>query len=343
VRDFCTIATLVVAIVITLTGCTDKVGSSTLNMPAKNPWLTESVYPTSHFNDGATDSVLFAGPVKGKKLTAGKDVKVVSNVMVSNPAIKNIGSETVAFASGTLGIRKILLTGNALENVSFMPYPGLEDLAAKADEKAVAAVLADMNAAARTKDDAKLLAAIGGIDKMGVNFVTGINGVYNLFDRDGFHYCVFGGTKVLKTTDDNVARGPVHVVKSVDVAAAIPPEVAKGVTRIIGLNMTYDGYVAAVAPGALVVLDRDLNIKSYVPFTGEAVDNSIPIDEHNGIYVVTSRRMLKIVWNGQKLSTDEKGGAWEYRVGGAKDDRRGPRPNQPSFDRREDGADGSPC
>lgn len=116
---------------------------------------------------------------------------------------------------------------------------------------------------------------------------------------------------MLKTTDDNVARGPVHVVKSVDVAAAIPPEVAKGVTRIIGLNMTYDGYVAAVAPGALVVLDRDLNIKSYVPFTGEAVDNSIPIDEHNGIYVVTSRRMLKIVWNGQKLSTDEKDGAWE--------------------------------
>jgi hypothetical protein len=281
------------------------------SMPAKNPWLTDSVYPTSHFNGGATDSVLFAGPAKGKKLTAGKDVKVVPNVMVSNPTIKKIGGDTVGFASGTLGIRKILLTGNAMEMVSFTPYPGLEDLAAKADEKAVAAALADMDAAARTRDDEKLLAAIGGIGKMGVNFQTGINGVYNLFDKDGNHYCVFGGTKVLKSTDDSVARAPVKIVKAVDVAAAMPPEAAKAVTRIIGLNMTYDGYIAAAAPGALVLLDRDLNVKSYVPFTGEAVDNSIAIDEHNGIYVVTSRRMLKFVWTGTKLSTDEKDGAWE--------------------------------
>jgi hypothetical protein len=62
--------------------------------------------------------------------------------------------------------------------------------------------------------------------------------------------------------------------------------------------MTYDGFIAAAAPGALVVFDRDLNVKSYVAFPGEAVDNSIVIDERNGIYVVTSRRMVKIMWNG---------------------------------------------
>ena len=85
----------------------------------------------------------------------------------------------------------------------------------------------------------------------------------------------------------------------------MPPEAAKSVTRIIGLNMTYDGHIAAAAPGALVVMDRDLNVKSYVAFSGEAVDNSIAVDEHNGIYVVTSRRTVKIVWDGTKLSTDE--------------------------------------
>lgn len=283
----------------------------TPNMPAKNPWLTDSVYPTSHFNGGATDSVLFAGPTKGKKLTRGKDVKVVSNVMVSNPTIKKIGSDTVAFASGTLGIRKILLTGKACEEVAFTPYPGLEKEAEKADEKAVTALLAEVDAASRAKDDAKLLAAIGGIEKLGVNFETGINGVYNMFDKDGFHYCVYGGSKVLKSTDDNKVRGPIRVVKSVDVAKALPAETAKGVTRIIGLNMTYDGYIAAAAPGALVLLDRELNVKSFIAFKDEAVDNSIAIDEKNGIYVVTSRRMLKVVWDGKKLSTDEKDGAWE--------------------------------
>ena len=138
-----------------------------------------------------------------------------------------------------------------------------------------------------------------------------MHGVYNLFDRDGFHYCVFGATKVLKSSDDNQVRGPVKVVKSVDVAAALPPEAARAVTRIIGLNMTYDGHIAAAAPGAVLVLDRDLNVKSYVTFSGVAVDNSIAIDDRNGIYVVTSRRMLKIVWNGEKLSMDEKDGGWE--------------------------------
>ncbi len=61
------------------------------------------------------------------------------------------------------------------------------------------------------------------------------------------------------------------------------------------------------APGAVVLLDRDLNEKAYLAFTGEAVDNSIAIDEKNGIYVVTSRRMLKVAWDGKKLSTAEKG------------------------------------
>jgi hypothetical protein len=51
--------------------------TSVPNMPARNPWLADSVYPTSHFNGGATDSVLFAGPTKGKKLTRDVDVKAV--------------------------------------------------------------------------------------------------------------------------------------------------------------------------------------------------------------------------------------------------------------------------
>jgi hypothetical protein len=58
------------------------------------------------------------------------------------------------------------------------------------------------------------------------------------------------------------------------------------------------------------VLDRDLNVKAHLALPGEFVDNSITIDEHNSIYVVTSKRMLKLVWTGEKLSQDEKDGAW---------------------------------
>jgi hypothetical protein len=290
---------------------TGEASQPTPSMPARNPWLTDSVYPTSHFNPGATDSVLTAGPSVGRTLTRNRDLKVVTNVMVSNPTVKKINSSTVAFASGTLGILKLRLTGEDLDAISFTPYPGFEDTAKLASDDAINELVAEVDAARRAVDDAALLAAIGGIERLGVNFETGINGVYNMFDRDGNHYCVFGGNQVLKTTDDNSVDNSVRVIRSVNVAQALPGDAAKAVTRIIGLNMTYDGYIAAAAPGALVVLDRDLNVRDFVTFPDEAVDNSIVIDEHNGIYVVTSRRMLKVIWNGESLSTDEEDGAWE--------------------------------
>ena len=92
----------------------------TPNMPAPNPYLAESVYPTSHFNPGATDSVLFAGPVRGRKLCADA-VKTVSTVITSNPAIKKVGEETIAFASGAVGVLKLRLTGKAMEARNSLP------------------------------------------------------------------------------------------------------------------------------------------------------------------------------------------------------------------------------
>lgn len=284
--------------------------SAAPNMPARNPWLADTVYPTSHFNPAATDSVLIAGPPASKKLTVA-DVPTVPTLITSNPTFKRVGSDTVAFASGAVGVQKILLTGSSLEAVGpLLPYPGFEGQAAMATPAALDKALAALDEAARGKDEGKILGALKGLGEAGLNMEAGINGVYNLFDRDGFHYCVYGGTKVLKTTDDNNVRGPIKIVKTMDVAKALPPDVAKSVTRIIGLNMTYDGFLAAAAPGALLILDRDLNVVAHVTFGGEAVDNSIAIDENNGIYVVTAKRMVKVIWNGKTLSTDEKDGAW---------------------------------
>ncbi len=286
-------------------------------MPAVNPWLAESVYPISHGNPAATAAVTFGGPTTGKQLVRGEDVKVVWNVMASNPTVKKIGSDTVLFASGPFGIRKILATGESFQRLEVTPYPGFEDAARSGDETAVAALLAEVDRARRTNDDAKLLAALRGFERLGVSVETGRNGVSNLFDRDGFHYCVYGGTKILKTTDENLVRGPVEVVTSVDVAAALPRKIRKAVTRIVGLTMTYDGYLAAATAGALVVLDRDLTVKSHVTFADETVAAGIAVDERGGIYVATSRRMLKVVWTGERLSTDEQDGAWasEYEGG----------------------------
>jgi hypothetical protein len=64
---------------------------------------------------------------------------------------------------------------------------------------------------------------------------------------------------------------------------------AKSVTRVMAINMTYDGNIALAAPGIVALFDRDLNMLGYVGFPGEAVDNGVSVDE-SGIYVVTSEK-----------------------------------------------------
>jgi hypothetical protein len=279
------------------------------NMPAKNPWLTDSVYPVSHVNPAATDAVAFAGPTGGKKLSRD-EIKAVPVLFVSDPTVKKIGHEVIVLAAGTLGIQKIIATGDSFELMTFLPYPGLEERARRVNQRAIATALNEVDAARRGGDDARLAAAPELLAKLGLDFETARNGIYNLIDKDGCHYCVYG-TSVLKTTDDNVARGPLRVIRAVDVARALPSDVAKLVTRIVGAAMTYDGFLAVVTPGALVVLDRDLDLQDVVAFSGEAVDNSVAVDEKGGLYVVTSRRMVKLVWSGKKLSTRPEDGAWE--------------------------------
>jgi len=280
------------------------------NMPARNPWLADSVYPVSHVNSAATDAVPFPGPTGGGKLSR-EQVTAVPVLFVSNPTIKKVGRDVVVLAPGTLGIQKIIATGDAFELVTSLPYPGLEARAQRVNNRAIATALNEVDAARRGGDDARLAAAPELLARLGLDFGTAVNGASNLIDKDGCHICVYGGTNVLKTSDDNVARGPMRVVRKVDVAEAVPSDVGRRVPRILGAAMTYDGFLALVAPGALLVLDRDLEVRSFVAFSDETVDNGLVVDEEGGIYVVTSRRMLKVVWNGRDLSTDERDGAWE--------------------------------
>lgn len=277
------------------------------NMPTRNPWLTDSVYPISHDNPAATNSVSPKGPTKGCHLSLS-DVKSVYTVFTCNPTVKKEGDQTILFAAGLDGIRKINATGESFHLVSFLPYPELESLATKSTFDAIQALLDKVNAARLAKNDAMLLALSKEANELGFNRTYLPNGAYNFIDRDGFHYAAFGGLKIAKTTDDNNPSNPLRFAKVADLSTSLPPELAK--SQIVGLGMTYDGDIAVAAYGAIVLLDRDLNNKGTLLLPGEAVENSICIDEQ-GIYIVTSKRMLKVVWTGSKLSYNETDGGWE--------------------------------
>ena len=116
-------------------------------------------------------------------------------------------------------------------------------------------------------------------------------GVYNMIDNDHNHYAVYGGVNVLKSTDDGVVDAPLRIVKTMKITDALPSNIAKGITRAVGVGMTYDGNIAIAAPGIITLLDRDLTMKGYIVFPGEQVDNGIAIDEA-GIYVVSSKNIV---------------------------------------------------
>ena len=280
-----------------------------VNMPTPNPWLTQSAYPTAHINSAQTIAVEFAGPSKGRALTAS-DIKTVPTVWTSDPTVKMVGKERIIFGCGVNGIKKIIATGESFEEHSFLPYPGFEDVADKGTPEAIAAALDEANAAYRANDNAKIVATAQTMDELGFDYTTITNGIYNFIDKDGFVYAVYGGVNIIKATDDNDPQKPVRLVKTKNLTEGLPTDVAQNVTRIVGLGMTYDGNIAAAAPGAIFLVDRDLNLLGYLKLDpGEAVDNSIAIDE-DGIYVVTSTRMLKLVWTGKKLSIEESDGGW---------------------------------
>jgi len=278
-------------------------------LPPHNPFLATSAFPISHSNPGATEAVPHAGPTKGRALTQA-DVKTVPMVFTSHPTIKNVGGERIIIASGVDGIRKILATGDAFELVSFIPYPSHEDYPAKATPAALQAALEKADAAYRTKDEATILAMSKPMADIGFNRLQIAGGTYNMIDRDGYHYAPSGGLVVVKTTDGNEARGQLRVVKSKDLAPDVPADLMPSVTHIVGITMSYAGDVMVAAHGALFLLDRYLNLKGMLPLPGEDVENSICADE-GGIYVVTSKRMLKVVWTGTKLSVDEADGGWQ--------------------------------
>jgi len=279
------------------------------NLPTPNPFLATSAFPISHSNPGATEAVRHAGPTKGRQLTAA-DVKTVPNVFTSHPTIKNVSGERIVIASGVDGIRKILATGEQFELISFIPYPSHEDYPKRATPEALRAALEKADTAYRSKDEATIMAMSQPMQDIGFNRLQIAGGTYNMIDKDGFHYAPSGGLGVVKSTDDNVPRGPLRIAKSKDLAPDVPAELKQSVTHIVGVTMSYQGDVMVAAHGALFLLDRDLVLKGLMGLPGEDVENSICADD-TGIYVVTSKRMLKVVWTGSKLSVDEADGGWQ--------------------------------
>ena len=284
--------------------------ASPANLPQDNPWIADSSYAISHHNPAQTDATRIDGPTRGQRLTL-EDTGFVPLVWCSAPLYKHIGDDTVVIASNPMGLIKVRASGEDFEPVSNVPYPGREDVHAGVTDDKILEVMAAIDSKRRNKQDWRLLFNTWLMYyKLDINMRTMPSGAYAVIDKEGYHYTFYDMTHLVKSFDDNKVEQPMVPVKHADIVAQLPPEDAAGIDRILGLGMTYDGHIVAAATGAVIVTDRELRVLDYAQFPGEIVENSIAIDDKDGIYVVTSANMHKLVWTGSALSSEAADGAW---------------------------------
>jgi hypothetical protein len=287
-----------------------------MNMPAlaggvpTNPWLADSAYPVSHHNPGQTDSTSVDGPNVSKRLSED-EVKTVPLLWSSAPTFKNVDGERIVIASNPAGIIKVKATGEDFTLVSNVPYPGREDVHAKITDEKLRETMLSIDQKRRNKQDIRLLLnSLWMFVKFEINFRTFPSGAYSVIDKDGYHYTNFDRQFLVKSFDGNDVDAPLVPVKHANIIDQLAPEDAEEVTYLLGITMTYDGHIVAAAGGAVILVNRDLEVVDYAMFPGEKVENSIAVDEDNGIYVVTSKNMHKLVWTGSSLSRKAADGAW---------------------------------
>ena len=279
-------------------------------LPPTNPVLIQnSVYPSGHFNPAQTD-------VTTLPVWQG-DLEISPSQVDWLPGLTTIGTvhrpypggEHAVFFSGGNRIGKIRVTGGDFSMVDEVAIPGLEANTISTTE--LRRIVKQMESA--IGDEQEYLPPLAEfLEKTAQSSATLMNGLYTLMDKDGYYYAGWG-TSVYKVRDvrEGDVHSPIEIVQSYDLRSGLPDDQRGKISRIIGFAMTYDGYLAVAMPGIIAVMDRDFGGMQYILLTGEAVDNSISVDDRGGIYLVTSKYMRKVVWDGKRLSDQEADGAWK--------------------------------
>ena len=158
----------------------------------------------------------------------------------------------------------------------------------------------------KTKDD---------VDFFSVD--AAMSGAYTLVDNTGTFF-VPRYRKIFAYGDE--IPGDAHskiVIK--DVYELPEEEIQSQDENIVGLNITSDGMLAlATTHGTVFVVSRSFDSAYFLNLgEDEEISNSIACDENGGIYVVTSKRMYRVQWTGEELTTDESKDGWaaDYETG----------------------------
>ena len=285
-------------------------GASAAERERVNPFLADSVNPMSHGDPAQQDAVWVPGPADpGPRLGADE-------VQYAPIGPGHFG----AYTSSPYPDGRRVIWSNGLDRIVKVDFDTYEVLATHwlPGEERWTAAEADAKIAAFDASNEGLF-AIGRSLRENLKF-RNVSSVYTVLDRDGTYYIANrdGRLTAYGEADPNDPRSEI-VEKA---TFQLPPDVS-GLT--VGMNITWDGWlIIPTEHGYVVAVSRDFSEFRTVRLrhsegaegkatgsTGQGwVRNAVALDEAGGIYIVSQEHMHKVVWTGDRLSTDPADGAW---------------------------------
>ena len=283
------------------------------NMPPQNPYLADSSYSMAHGGPAQQDSVAQAGP-------AGPSMSLT----LEQINYRHLGPGHFGTAiSGVYPDGKRVYWGNGIDRIAkidhetfqvLQEYPFPDEEIYREEEADAAIAAFDQN------NDGFLAVARAFLQMLKYRDLANI---YTVLDRDHNYYIGSrdGAITAYGDADPNNSRSAIVKLREM----RLPPEVTG---FVMGLNMTYDGWLLAVTEhGYVVLVKRDFSDTRVLRLrhsegaeekttgaTGRGwIRNGPAVDVDGGIYIASQEHMHKVVWDGEELSSDPGDDAWTIR------------------------------
>ena len=284
--------------------------ASQANLPTRNVFLADSHNAMAHNDPAQQDAQMLAGPSGPSRRLSNEEIQYLH----TGPA--HFGQ----VISGQYADGKRVFWGNGIDRIVKVDYDTYELI----DEYPFPGTIyydearADASIAKFDENNAGLFALVHAFQE--ASKLRDLANLYTVLDHEHNYYIGSKTGQILVFGDEDPTDSRSRIVKKGEFQ--FPSEVTG---PVMGLSMTYDGWlIGATEHGYIVAVSRDLSIFHWVRLnhsegaedkatkpTGYGwIRNAFAIDEDGGIYIASQQHMHKVVWTGDRLSVDERDGAW---------------------------------
>ena len=287
--------------------------ASAAQRPPRNPFLADSVYALGHGDSAQQDALAVPGPSDPGPVLDASEIRYAP----VGPA--HFG----AYTSSPYPDGRRVLWSNGLDRIVKLDFETFEILATRWVAGARRWTETEADASIARFDDSNEGVFATWRAFRDASKLRDLSSVYTVLDVDNTYFIAdkTGAITAYADADPTDPAAPI-----VEKAVFRFPEPVTGST--VGMNMTFDGWlIVPTEHGYVVAVSRDLKEHRVIRLRHSEgaeekatrapgygwVRNGVAIDESGGLYIASQEHMHKVVWTGDRLSTDAADGAWTAR------------------------------